>query len=113
MLTQEYIYYCSDAKSQPYYVKTFTPNGYSHVYCHMESIPGCGEGGWTLVMKIDGYSVSEKNLTYGKEMCVCVYVVMGGRGSEFGWLTFLQLYNYYLDEIQCSEKRTLISTAVQ
>jgi len=24
------------------------------VYCHMTEIPGCGKGGWTLVMKIDG-----------------------------------------------------------
>lgn len=24
------------------------------VYCHMNEIPGCGKGGWTLVMKIDG-----------------------------------------------------------
>ncbi|XP_020626496.1 uncharacterized skeletal organic matrix protein 5-like [Orbicella faveolata] len=25
------------------------------VYCHMTSIEGCGGGGWTLVMKIDGH----------------------------------------------------------
>ncbi|XP_028396193.1 uncharacterized protein LOC114520167 [Dendronephthya gigantea] len=24
------------------------------VYCHMTDIPGCGGGGWTLVMKLDG-----------------------------------------------------------
>ncbi|XP_028414182.1 uncharacterized skeletal organic matrix protein 5-like [Dendronephthya gigantea] len=24
------------------------------VYCHMTDIPGCGVGGWTLVMKLDG-----------------------------------------------------------
>ncbi|CAB4042953.1 Hypothetical predicted protein [Paramuricea clavata] len=24
------------------------------VYCHMTEIPGCGTGGWTLVMKMDG-----------------------------------------------------------
>ena len=24
------------------------------VYCHMTDIPGCGAGGWTLVMKING-----------------------------------------------------------
>ena len=28
------------------------------VYCHMTEIPGCGHGGWTLVMKIDGTKVS-------------------------------------------------------
>ena len=27
------------------------------VYCHMTEIPECGSGGWTLVMKIDGYKV--------------------------------------------------------
>ena len=28
-----------------------------HVYCHMTEISGCGPGGWTLVMKIDGSKV--------------------------------------------------------
>ena len=28
------------------------------VYCHMEEIPGCGVGGWTLVMKVDGNKVN-------------------------------------------------------
>ena len=27
------------------------------VYCHMTEISGCGSGGWTLVMKIDGVKV--------------------------------------------------------
>ena len=27
------------------------------VYCHMTEISGCGSGGWTLVMKIDGSKV--------------------------------------------------------
>ena len=31
------------------------------VYCHMTEIPGCGKGGWTLVMKIDGAKVKNKN----------------------------------------------------
>ena len=33
------------------------------VYCHMTShgIGGCGGGGWTLVMKIDGYKVRHNN----------------------------------------------------
>ena len=26
-------------------------------YCHMTEISGCGSGGWTLVMKIDGSKV--------------------------------------------------------
>ena len=28
------------------------------VYCHMTSIDGCGSGGWTMVMKIDGHKVT-------------------------------------------------------
>ena len=27
------------------------------VYCHMDEISGCGKGGWTLVMKVDGNQV--------------------------------------------------------
>ena len=26
-------------------------------YCHMTEMSGCGSGGWTLVMKIDGSKV--------------------------------------------------------
>ena len=29
-----------------------------NVYCHMAEIPGCGKGGWTLVMKVDGKKVN-------------------------------------------------------
>jgi len=29
------------------------------VYCHMTEIPGCGKGGWTLVMKINGTKVKK------------------------------------------------------
>ena len=32
------------------------------VYCHMTEISGCGSGGWTLVMKIDGNKVKIINL---------------------------------------------------
>ena len=28
-------------------------------YCHMAEIPGCGVGGWTLVMKVNGNKVNE------------------------------------------------------
>ena len=31
--------------------------GKTRVYCRMSSIPGCGSGGFTLVMKIDGSAV--------------------------------------------------------
>ena len=34
-----------------------TDNGRIPVYCHMTGIDGCGDGGWTLVMKIDGNKV--------------------------------------------------------
>ena len=35
--------------------------GKTRVYCHMSTIPGCGEGGYTLVMKINGLAVSEQS----------------------------------------------------
>ena len=28
------------------------------VYCHMDEITGCGKGGWTLVMKVNGKMVN-------------------------------------------------------
>ena len=30
------------------------------VYCHMTTLDGCGGGGWTLVMKMDGSKVNMK-----------------------------------------------------
>ena len=45
-----------ESKSGAYYLKT-EGGGVAHTYCHMEEIPGCGGGGWTLVMKIDGKKV--------------------------------------------------------
>ena len=45
-----------ESKSGAYYVKT-EEGGIAHNYCHMEDIAGCGGGGWTLVMKIDGKKV--------------------------------------------------------
>ena len=32
------------------------------VYCHMENLIGCGDGGWTLAMKIDGSKVQISSL---------------------------------------------------
>ena len=50
----------SDAKHGVYKIKSpSTFNGYSNVYCHMTSLPGCSGGGWTLVMKINGKKVCE------------------------------------------------------
>ncbi|XP_028396192.1 uncharacterized skeletal organic matrix protein 5-like [Dendronephthya gigantea] len=44
-------------KSLPDGVHTLHQNSSSppyKAYCHMTNIPGCGGGGWTLVMKLDG-----------------------------------------------------------
>ena len=46
----------SESGSGAYYLKT-EQGGVAHTYCHMDVIPGCGRGGWTLVMKIDGNEV--------------------------------------------------------
>ena len=48
--------YCSESESGAYYLKT-EEGGVAHTYCHMDDIPECGGGGWTLVMKIDGEKV--------------------------------------------------------
>ena len=37
--------------------------GEYEVYCHMTEISGCGLGGWTLVMKIDGNKVKIYNFS--------------------------------------------------
>ncbi|KAL9982282.1 hypothetical protein ACROYT_G004308 [Oculina patagonica] len=42
-----------ESTSGPYYLRT-EEGEVAHTYCHMEDIAGCGGGGWTLVMKIDG-----------------------------------------------------------
>ncbi|XP_028414181.1 uncharacterized skeletal organic matrix protein 5-like [Dendronephthya gigantea] len=49
-------------------VYTFQKNHSSppyKVYCHMTDIPGCGVGGWTLVMKLDG---TKKTFIYGSSL---------------------------------------------
>ena len=46
----------SGSRSTSYYLKT-EDGGVACTYCHMENIQGCGGGGWTLVMKIDGAKV--------------------------------------------------------
>ncbi|XP_074615183.1 putative skeletal organic matrix protein 5 [Acropora palmata] len=42
-----------ESKSAAYYLTT-EGGGVACTYCHMEDIQGCGGGGWTLVMKING-----------------------------------------------------------
>lgn len=53
--------YCSESNSGPYYLKT-EEGEVAHTYCHMENIPECGGGGWTLVMKIDGNKVGSNKI---------------------------------------------------
>ena len=55
----EFLYYFinRESKSAAYFLKT-EDGGVACTYCHMEQIRGCGGGGWTLVMKIDGAKVS-------------------------------------------------------
>ena len=58
-----------ESKSGAYYIKT-EEGGVAHTYCHMEEIAGCGRGGWTLVMKIDGEKVRvhERKVSAGLHM---------------------------------------------
>ena len=55
-----YISQHRESKNGAYYLST-EEGGVAHTYCHMENIPSCGGGGWTLVMKIDGAKVRLKN----------------------------------------------------
>ncbi|CAB3998900.1 Hypothetical predicted protein, partial [Paramuricea clavata] len=47
------------------------------VYCHMTAIPGCGGGGWTLVMKVDG-NKNDFNYTSSYWTNKMVYAVEDG-----------------------------------
>ncbi|KAL9985310.1 hypothetical protein ACROYT_G007699 [Oculina patagonica] len=47
-----------------FYLRADSPSEHAHVFCHMTPIPGCGDGGWTLVMKIDG---NKQTFTYDSE----------------------------------------------
>lgn len=40
-----------------YCIRANSSAKYANVFCHMTPIHGCGDGGWTLVMKIDGHKV--------------------------------------------------------
>ncbi|XP_044171324.1 uncharacterized protein LOC114973112 isoform X2 [Acropora millepora] len=53
-----------ESKSAAYYLKT-EDGGVAYTYCHMENIRGCGGGGWTLVMKIDG---AKTTFSYNSEL---------------------------------------------
>ena len=45
-------------------------SGNLHVYCHRTNFGACGEGGWTLVMKIDGSKV----YTFSFVLLICFFV---------------------------------------
>ncbi|XP_046857622.1 uncharacterized protein LOC124451035 [Xenia sp. Carnegie-2017] len=52
---------CKDVKKKTgstkpgsYKIK-YPANGFTNVYCHLTSLPGCSGGGWTLTMKISGH----------------------------------------------------------
>lgn len=47
-----------------FYIRANPPSQYAHVFCHMTPIAGCGDGGWTLVMKING---NKQTFTYHSE----------------------------------------------
>ena len=55
-----HIFQHRESENGAYYLST-EEGGVAHTYCHMENIPRCGGGGWTLVMKIDGAEVRLKN----------------------------------------------------
>ena len=46
-----------------YRVLANTTSGYVRTYCHMSGLSGCKEGGWTMVMKIDGSKVSDRQVS--------------------------------------------------
>jgi len=37
-----------------FFIRAKSRSGHAHVFCHMTPIPECGDGGWTLVMKLNG-----------------------------------------------------------
>jgi hypothetical protein len=47
----------SNLKNGIYYLQAKASSQKYPVYCQMTGIPGCGGGGWTLVMKTDGHEV--------------------------------------------------------
>ncbi|CAH3175881.1 unnamed protein product [Porites lobata] len=64
-----------------FYIRTGLPSRYEEVFCHMTPINGCGDGGWTLVMKIDG---KKKTFTFDSRYWTdnVTYNVAGGTSLE-------------------------------
>ena len=50
-----------NARNGPYFIASEAGSA-QQVYCHMDDIPGCEGGGWTLAMKIDGTKVTNARL---------------------------------------------------
>ena len=48
------------------------------VYCHMSELPGCGAGGWTLAMKIDGTKVRNFVLAFFRDITTYVLCLQIG-----------------------------------
>jgi hypothetical protein len=52
-----YILISRTLKSGAYYLQANGSLDQYPVHCHMAEIDGCGGGGWTLVLKTDGFKV--------------------------------------------------------
>jgi hypothetical protein len=52
----------SEAKSGVYKIQAETKSNFTKVYCEMTSLGECTEGGWTLMMKINGSQVKNHAL---------------------------------------------------
>ena len=74
------------------------------IYCHMTDIPGCGSGGWTLAMKLDGSKVlcftcqSDAYYTYSCVHSVFVFQCLLLLLSVVGNLYFVILGNSVLKD---------------
>ncbi|KAJ7390388.1 hypothetical protein OS493_025641 [Desmophyllum pertusum] len=55
-----------NAPSGAYFITT-EEGGCSRHGCHMDAIAGCGEGPWTLVMKISGYQGRIQERVWGEK----------------------------------------------
>ena len=53
----QHSFYFRNRLDGPYRIRVNSPAKIASVFCYMTPIPGCGDGGWTLVMKIDGHKV--------------------------------------------------------
>ena len=66
-----------------FFIRAKSQSGYAHVFCHMTPIPGCGDGGWTLVMKLNGSQVLKLYLVPVRVRVLCNAVVVRMRKVMF------------------------------